>query len=484
MKKQQQSQASTPNPKLPVPKALVAAGFTFSTSEQAGKAVAHGYIHKDGRAALYIENGKESAWQIRMPDGTEKGGQDAKTLATALKEVPKLKTAEPKAPELPGNVKRAVEILAGLTLQKFDLQLLRGEKHLQHRITLLSRLFDHKEVKAKDAGINALVEAFYSAVGVGEGSAATKAAEFTKRCKAIVVAVRREKAADRKQAKEEIAENLRRTALERTVPGEVLPTHKPQTKKQRLAEQAAAAREMYVLAVTAEPVAAPKPDAEVKVIAADVRLLEDPKNGIAMLQLEKSNSQGAICVYNNGSRVAAGVVPPETLKTLRPVPNADLLKAANQLLNPIVPSVPVTPVAARHLTAVIHCKELVMTESNAIETTKKFAAPATKKAAKKAAKPAKKAAKPAKKAAAKKEAAGASRGAEAVVKLKKQPQEGDLPKQAFIIAKIIKSKGGQTTVGKLLEAMEKEIESSQTMQALWSFYRSKLIAKGFVTITA
>jgi hypothetical protein len=178
---------------------------------------------------------------------------------------------------------------------------------------------------------------------------------------------------------------------------------------QRLEEAAATARELHALAVTAEAIAAPKPDADVTIIPGEVGLLEDPKNGIVMMQLEKENSQGAICVYNNGSRVAAGVVSPETLKTLRAVPGVqDLIGAANQLLNPLVPTVPVTPTAARYLTAVIHCKELTIMADEKVATAKttKFAAPegATKKtaakkvAAKAAAKAEKtpKAAKPAK----------------------------------------------------------------------------------------
>jgi hypothetical protein len=121
----------------------------------------------------------------------------------------------------------------------------------------------------------------------------------------------------------------------------------------------------------------------------EVGLLEDPENGIAMLQLERDNSQGAICVYNNGSRVAAGIVPPDILNKLRPVAGAvDIVKAANQLLNPVVPTVPVTPVAARYLTAVIHCKELIAMNSTATSAPRPAAskfAPPTSAPAKKAA---------------------------------------------------------------------------------------------------
>jgi hypothetical protein len=181
---------------------------------------------------------------------------------------------------------------------------------------------------------------------------------------------------------------------------------------------------IVLAAAVSKKVKAPRDAAaEITLIPGDVGLLEDPRLGVVMMQLEKENSQGAICVYNNGSRVSVGVVPPEILKTLRPVQGeVDLIKAANQLLNPLVPSVPVTPGAHRHLTAVINCKELVTM------ATKKFEAPAkatkaaavkstdtvaVKTAAKKAA-----AEKPAKKGAAVKEAKAPRASAYADKKIK------------------------------------------------------------------
>jgi hypothetical protein len=111
------------------------------------------------------------------------------------------------------------------------------------------------------------------------------------------------------------------------------------------------------------------------------------------VQLERANSQGALVCYNNGMQVGVGVCPPEILETLRQMPTeVNLVTAVKQLLNPAVPSVPVTPTAAKHLTAVMHCKENIMkntAEAPAVE--KKFAAKTTptKKAV---VKPAKKAA--------------------------------------------------------------------------------------------
>ena len=125
-----------------------------------------------------------------------------------------------------------------------------------------------------------------------------------------------------------------------------------------------------------------------------MRVLEDPSNKLVYLQLEKENSQGAICVYNNGRRVAAGVLSPETLKSARRVQIEDLVADVNQLLAPPA-GVVVTPVAYRHLTALLNqCKENTMatkkTASAEPKSTKKFvSAPApAKSAAKKTAKPA------------------------------------------------------------------------------------------------
>ncbi len=144
---------------------------------------------------------------------------------------------------------------------------------------------------------------------------------------------------------------------------------------------------------------------EVTVRAGNVKLLEDHDLGTVLLQLEAVNSQGAICVYNNGTKVSAGVVPPTVLQSLRPLRGADVIKAANQLLNPITPGVPVSPVAQSYLTAVLHCKELITMATTPVAASKKFAAttPAAKKTTAKAdvdVKPAKKStaeAKPAKK---------------------------------------------------------------------------------------
>ena len=154
------------------------------------------------------------------------------------------------------------------------------------------------------------------------------------------------------------------------------------------------AQSAFALSVLPYQLPAPRPSAaELTITPAGVRLLEDSILGAVLVQLERANSQGALVCYNNGMQVGVGVCPPEILETLRQMPTeVNLVTAVKQLLNPAVPSVPVTPTAAKHLTAVMHCKENIMkntAEAPAVE--KKFAAKTTptKKAV---VKPAKKAA--------------------------------------------------------------------------------------------
>jgi hypothetical protein len=183
----------------------------------------------------------------------------------------------------------------------------------------------------------------------------------------------------------------------------VLPVVKRLNKKQRAAKEAEDKARLAREVRHAEEeegrigIAKPHPSAKIAVDMEAICLLEDPSNGVILMRLEHPNSQGAICVYNNGSRVAAGVVPTEVLNKLRSLTSTDIVRDVNQLLHPMTAGVIVTPVAERHLTAVLeHCKEDVeMKTKKAAETaakTKKFAAPASApvKAAK-AAKPAKEA---------------------------------------------------------------------------------------------
>ena len=100
--------------------------------------------------------------------------------------------------------------------------------------------------------------------------------------------------------------------------------------------------------------------ANTKLITGWVGLLEDPEAGLVALQLERENTQGAICVYNKCGALKAGVIPPSILQTLRPVlGRTDMIEAVNQLLNPPANGATVTPIASRYLTEVLNSKEFI-----------------------------------------------------------------------------------------------------------------------------
>ena len=395
--------------KHPIPAALLAAGFTYKETAEAKGVTAHGYAHKDGRAALFTHNGRPGteAWRLKIP-GVPNGyeGVKAEDLVLALTEKA-TKTLTAPTPALPpSNVLSAIRALKG----DYDLHRFKGDSNDVYgaRMRLLKLLRSTDKVTAKSNTYKALVTELCAAVGVPATAALSL---FGPACTAALKAADKAERQARKAEEVKIAKTLKATLPERlVVDGKpILPRIKKKTQRQLAAEreelraELARKRRHALDTEAATPIAKPKPDAAVKVVAADLRILEDPSNGIAFLQVERENSQGAICVYNNGSRVAAGVVPPEVLKTLRQVQLANILEAANQLLTPIVSSVVVTPVAERHLTAVLHCKELIpmATKKTAapVEETKKqkFAPPAgvpAKKAGKaEEAKPAKKAAK-------------------------------------------------------------------------------------------
>ena len=411
----------------PIHQAFIAAGFTYVKTQTVNGLVAHGYAHVDGRAALYThaQDGADEAWAVKTAlgefGGTDKPTEESLKPVTAVQLKAAKVAANKKAASIergkmlletdrrraekhaevlaaakvvppaiagtPANVVRAVEMLSGLTAKQFDLDMLRGDKHYGHRLALLKRLFDREKVLVAETGINNLIEAFFSAVGTGEGCKAAKAACFATRCSEIAAASRTARLAVAKAEKLIIKQSLRRTYLDRVVPGTITPFVKPLSKaRQHEYDKEELIQLRAELMVSPEQLAVPRPDADFDLVPSDVRLLRNPGNGIVMLQLEKANSQGAIVVYNNGVKVAAGVVAPETLKSLRPVASEiSLVEVAKQLLNPIAPSVPVTPVAARHLTAVIeHCKETNMSATatvTPVASSKKFVAPkATKKA--------------------------------------------------------------------------------------------------------
>lgn len=527
-------------PAVPAPSgaahdALIKAKFQFihtAAPDRADGDHIHGYQHEDGRVAAYsftLDDHRPAKLVLRYDDGRQvedaeamrhlamnakdriaekkrarrqqhvldtQRAKSARAVAEGrgvMDEIER-RIAEPApTPEAvagcPGNVVRAIEMLGGLTLQRFDLQLLRGDRYYGKRMALLKRLFARDRVLAKECGINNLVEAFYSAVGAEGRSAAAKANDFAARCKDITAKVRRVKAAATRAEKRQIAAVKRATVLERTVPGKIVPFDKPLSKKEQAAKDAAEQRALrFQLAASTEQYPIPKADAEVAMNLDDVRLLEDPDNGIVLMQVEKNNSQGAICVYNNGVRVACGVVPTETLRTLRQVAQdvSQMGVAASQLLNPIDVTIPVTPVAARHLTAVIEsCKERQSMEAAATKT-KKFAAPA-KTTAKDLGKPVVRASKetklPKKTAAAKAEKNGtAPRGHNYVLADEKALGEHRSPQLAFIVEQLKKAgKAGMTKadiVAAAIKAGDKKFPTNQPHDRAIGFYLSKFKGAG------
>lgn len=351
-------------PEVPVTVALLQAGFTFHSKQSADTNTMYGFHHTDGRVAVYSVNGSVQSGKWAVQNGTVKvEGKSAKDLRTALEG-----TDRPTKPLPPHNVLRAVAILGGLS-PTYDLQSLRGDRHYSHRVTLLKKLLSVDKVLVKESTLAELTRVFHSALGVA------KAAEFSAKCHALAqqVAVESKASSQQTERQRKLALLAPEAVAARSVPGKVIPVPKPPSKAERVAATIMAAQELKEKADTAGPVITPSADTTVIISSDDVRLLEDVNNGIVVLQLEKENSQGAICVYNNGSRVAAGVIPPETLKKFRPVA-ADLIAAANQLLHP-EPSVLVTSVAHRHLTAVLDCKEIIMATVAAKESKKKFAPP-------------------------------------------------------------------------------------------------------------
>jgi hypothetical protein len=69
-----------------------------------------------------------------------------------------------------------------------------------------------------------------------------------------------------------------------------------------------------------------------------------------------------------------------------------------------------------------------------------------------------------------------------IVHLKKMPSEDDLPLQAYQICKVLKAKGGKMVVSTLVANLEGVVKTKQSLMSIWSFYRARLIDKGFVKI--
>jgi hypothetical protein len=485
-------------PDTPLTKLLTGKGFVYAKSEAVDEQnTAHGYAHPDGSAAMFVHANTSpniGARWIVTRDGKKIEGKTAKELAVALLQ------PEP----LPDNVRSALALLRKVTKASYRLADLAGDANYSTRLQLLKKLKGVEKVLVKDSGINNLVKALYEALGVEKASAAAMATAFETRC---FENYRLEQRVDRavvRVEKAEVKEQTKQSGGPVLIHDDkpVLPgVKKLSAAKQAIADEAAKANLALQIAEKRKreeytPLAVPRPEASISVNLDDICVLEDPSNGISLLCLEKPNSQGAICVYNNGSRVAAGVVPTEVLITLRPLISEDLVRDVNQLLHPITAGVIVTPVAETHLTAVLmHCKEKIeMTTETAVKT-KKFAAPAN--AAKKAtaAKSNGKvekatAAKATKVAKAPKEAkeprAKVASNLDAVVTLAKKPGEGDkLAKRDKVIVEILTANGKKMSLKDLFKAMQKAIGGERTMESIWSWHgspRQILVSGGFITV--
>lgn len=434
----------------PVYRALLGANFLFARGEQDGDSVVYGYVHKDGRAVLHVYG---SAWQLRMPNGNELGGRDVKTLRTALKKS-RLQTAEAKkiarkvereaqahteheavisaAP--PAEVVSVLRIVAEATEDSFTLRRLQGDEQYKTRLRIAKRILGESEARAKDAEWGALVKRLYVMLGVKDAVA------FVSKAKETMTAAKQAERAKNAEWSMAKKKGLAATKLERVVPGSIKPgPPRKQTKEEEAEERQQLKAELEARKKTEKapektpnapaqveaatpltdlrngsfekatgyaPGAAagrlaelkdgqaqkPREDAQTELLVpSDCALLEHTVTGVVMLRLARPGVHGgAPCIYNNGRDVSLGIVSLETLAKFSVIENADVQAAAKQLLTPIVASVKVDPVAARHLTAVMNCKEIAtMAEATA-------AAPAKKAAKKAAAKktPAKKTAAP------------------------------------------------------------------------------------------
>ncbi len=383
-------------PITPVSELLLKAGYVYTKTEEikASNDTAHGYAHPDGSAALFIHSFASPStgqrWIVKRADGSQTEGKTAKQLVLALT----------KTTAVADNVLQALRMLRATTGGALNPDELRGDDNYKERVQLLKKLLNTDKVLVKDSTTSKLIKAFHEALG-------TKSkAEFVAKAETLLRQESRVEAAVKKVEKAEV-EAERKLAPKILIHDDkpILPAAPRLNTKQRKEKDA---KDMAELAAQIAykrrqeeytPIAVPRPDATVDFDLSHICLLEDPNNGIVLMCLEKPNSQGAICVYNNGSRVAAGVVPTEVLITLRPLVSQDLIGDVNQLLRPITAGVIVTPQAEQHLTAVLeYCKENTIMATETAVQTKKFAAPksaAKKTAAKKTVetKPAKAAAK-------------------------------------------------------------------------------------------
>ncbi len=456
---------------------LTARGFQLTEERHLDpKTLAAGYTSPDGTAVIWVTNCLGTSWSLLRPGAPEPvTGEGDAGLALALDTAPVPRSCKSTEQD---RLVSALRQLGG----DYSLACLTGENGYGLCMRVLKKLRNVSAVPARDCTPARVEAALALALDVPTKLRnGARMAQLAIRAEQLMKDVYRAEKAARRAEAVRIAKLLRGRPV---VAGAAPKPLKRKSQRVRAAERAALQAELKERIEDREtqpPLATPKPDATVVVRAADVRLLEDPENGLVLLQVEKENSQGAICVYNNGVRVAAGVVSPETMKTLRPIPGADIIQAANQLLNPFVESVVVTPVAHRHLTAVLDCKEIKPMTATAVVTPSKSAkfAPPTKVAGKK---PSAKATKTA-------DGDGyrATYSDDTVFAFVRGLKEGEKVKgsnkRGTALLEFIKGEK-KATQAKIIKAVPKLTETSQGPEKIWAFYRPLLLDLGVIKVSA
>lgn len=190
------------------------------------------------------------------------------------------------------------------------------------------------------------------------------------------------------------------------------------------------------------------------------------KQAAAYLRVAQGKKNDLFIINTGAKTVDLIEMDAKTAKSrgLEAVPEASVLDATKVLAKPLNSGIIVSERAQKYLNEILSDKEL------ADMATKKAAAKASKKGATKSAARAK--------------SGNGTRASEtAIVKFKKAVKEGDLPKQAAVIVGLVQ-KAGELTVAKLLEKMEGNVTTKQPMKTIFSFYKTKLVDEGYVTVTA
>jgi len=235
--------------------------------------------------------------------------------------------------------------------------------------------------------------------------------------------------------------------------------------KKRVAKQAVAesfgakVAEKAVEAAPEAPASAPEASPKPYMIFVD-------KQAAAYLRVEQGKKSDFYIINTGAKTVDLIEMDSKTAKSrgLEAVPEASVLDAAKVLAKPLNSGIIVSERAQKYLNQILADQELIeMANKKATAKTKKGATKSTARA---------------------KSGATGTRAADtAIVKFKKAVKDGDLPKQAATIVGLVQ-KAGELTVAKLLEKMEGQVVTKQPMKTIFSFYKTKLVSEGYLTVTA